>query len=232
MISFVIPAHNEQAILDAALTQLKASADALNRGYEIIVVDDASTDRTADIARSHGARVLRVEYRHIAATRNAGARSAVGDILVFVDADTLVPPQTLAAAMAALENGAIAGGATVAFDANVGLLGSMFLGMWKLLSRVTRFAAGCFIFTRHDAFIAVGGFDESYFASEEIWLSRALKAVGSFVILREQVITSGRKMRMHAPSQWVPMVFKLLFLGPRSWRSRDHLWLWYDGKRE
>jgi glycosyltransferase involved in cell wall biosynthesis len=232
LISFIIPAHNEQAVLDATLTQLIASANEVKCEYEIIVVDDASTDLTGEIAQTHGAKLVRVEYRQIAATRNAGARHANGNILIFIDADTLVGPATLAAAMTALDSGVTAGGATVHFDADVGLLGRLFVGSWNTVSRIMGYAAGCFIFTRHDAFITIGGFDEQYFASEEIWLSRSLKRVGRLVILPEHVITSARKVRMHSPWRWIPMVFKLILMGPRSWRSRDHLWMWYDGKRE
>ncbi len=217
MISFVIPAHNEEGDLAATLRQLKESADAAGRPYEIIVVDDASTDRTGEIAAAGVATVVRVEHRQIAATRNAGARRATGDVLIFVDAETLVPPETLAAALRALDDGAIGGGVGVQFDHGVGWWGRRFVMVWNIISRIMRCAAGCFIFVRQDAFIAVGGFDERYYASEEIWLSRELKRIGRFIILREQVTTSGRKVRMHPARRWIPMVFKLLLMGPRSW---------------
>src|SRR5687767_8100970 len=112
MISFIIPAYNEEALLARTLETLKESARSALDGldHEIIVVDDASTDRTAQIAREAGARVITVEHRQIAATRNAGARSAQGDVFIFVDADTLVPASTLRAALEALRHGAIGGG--------------------------------------------------------------------------------------------------------------------------
>ncbi|MDQ3205373.1 MAG: glycosyltransferase, partial [Pseudomonadota bacterium] len=90
MLSFIVPAHNEQRVIGATLQQLHAAAGALQLAYEVVVVDDASSDSTGDVARAHDALVLRVEHRHIAATRNAGAAAAAGDVLVFVDADTLV----------------------------------------------------------------------------------------------------------------------------------------------
>ena len=88
MLSFVIPAHDEPPRLPSTLQALHEAARACGVDYEIVVVDDASSDGTADVAVAQGARVVRVEHRHIAATRNAGARAAVGDVLVFVDADT------------------------------------------------------------------------------------------------------------------------------------------------
>src|SRR5688572_19307503 len=115
MISFVIPAHNEAALLGDTLRILRASADELGEPFEIIVVDDASTDATAEIARNGGARVQRIERRHIAASRNAGAKVARGELLVFVDADTHVPVETLRQALAAIRNGAVGGGSRFRF---------------------------------------------------------------------------------------------------------------------
>ena len=91
-ISIIVPAHNEEALLGGTLRALGRAAANLGEDCEIVVVDDGSTDRTAEIAATLGARVVRVDVRHIAAARNAGARAAIGDVFVFVDADTLVPP--------------------------------------------------------------------------------------------------------------------------------------------
>ena len=71
MISFIIPAYNEEAVLGATLDSILSAVEAAHMPFEIIVVDDASTDRTAEIARSKGARVVRVHKRQIAAVRNA-----------------------------------------------------------------------------------------------------------------------------------------------------------------
>ena len=78
MISLIIPAYNEEALLAGTVRALRASGDAAGVPYEIIVVDDGSTDRTAEIARTEGARVVAVTLRNIGATRNAGARVATG----------------------------------------------------------------------------------------------------------------------------------------------------------
>src|ERR1051325_852595 len=93
--SFIVPAYNEESLLGATLDTLRESASALAGGFELIVVNDDSSDRTPEIARERGIRVIDVKKRQIAAVRNAGAAVAVGEIFVFVDADTLVPKETL-----------------------------------------------------------------------------------------------------------------------------------------
>ena len=110
MISFVVPAYNEERLLGRTLVAIHAAARALAHPYELIVVDDDSTDSTAAIARANGARVVRVQFRHIARTRNAGAWAATDSTLIFVDADTIVPAAAVQATMEALGRGA-AGGA-------------------------------------------------------------------------------------------------------------------------
>ena len=72
-------------------------------------MDDASTDDTRAIAHALGARVVSVTGRHVAATRNAGARASLGKWLIFVDPDTLVTPEVVEAAIAAMRGGAVGG---------------------------------------------------------------------------------------------------------------------------
>jgi len=101
VISFIVPAHNEEACLGRTLEAIRESADFVAQPYEIIVVNDASTDSTAEIARQNNARVVDVNHRQIAATRNSGARAAAGDRLFFVDADTIINSSVVAAALRA-----------------------------------------------------------------------------------------------------------------------------------
>ena len=91
MLSFIIPAHDEELLLGATLGSLHAAAVLIGASYEVVVVDDASTDSTASIAAANGARVISVNHRKIGAARNAGAQHATGALLIFVDADTIVP---------------------------------------------------------------------------------------------------------------------------------------------
>src|SRR4029450_5818099 len=86
---------------------------------EIVVAADASAARTAAIAREHGARVVPVQHRQIAATRNAGARAATGEWLVFVDAAPAVTSAAVRGALEAMRAGAAGGGSAFRFDGRV-----------------------------------------------------------------------------------------------------------------
>ena len=142
--TFIVPAHNEERLLGRTLAALHAAARGVGEPYEIIVVDDASTDATAEIATSHGARVVNVKYRH---------------------------------------------------NEPVPFYASALLRTWLVLQRLGNMANGCFIFCPREAFVAAGGFDESLYMAEDVAMSRRLKRLGRFVVLREAVITSPRKVR-------------------------------------
>jgi glycosyltransferase involved in cell wall biosynthesis len=125
MISFVVPAYNEELELPATVAAIHQAAR--DRQYEIIVVDDASTDATAKVAAHAGSTVLSIDRRQIAAARNAGGRAAQGRILFFVDADTRLNRTHVADAIAALENGYAGGSARVVPDGFVPVWGRVFV---------------------------------------------------------------------------------------------------------
>ena len=116
MLSFIIPAHNEEDSVAATIRAIGAAAASAGATHEIVVVDDASTDRTGERAATAGARVVRATLRHIAAARNLGAHAAEGRIFVFVDADTLLGADVVAGLCRAMARGAVGGGAAVCFD--------------------------------------------------------------------------------------------------------------------
>lgn len=231
MISFVVPAYNEERLLGRTLTSIHEAARAAAEPYEILVVDDASTDSTAEIGRRHGARVLTVSFRQIARTRNAGARAASGSILVFVDADTRIAAETVRATLRAIHQGAAGGGADVRFDGTLPLWAVVLIPVLGTLMRAGRLAAGCYLFCSRRAFERTGGFDETLFAAEEIAFSRALAAWGPVVILRETVVTSGRKLRSHTGWDVLRLFGGFLKRGTRVVRDRERLSIWY-GERQ
>jgi len=231
VISFIIPAHDEAPLIGTTLQCLHEAARGLDLDYEIVVVDDASSDETALIAQSLGARVLRVEHRHIAATRNAGACAARGERFVFVDADTQVDADVVAAALRALDAGAIGGGCTIRLAGPLRWYERMAMALVMPVFRWTRIAPGCFQFCTRAAFEALGGYDERYFAAEDIVLSRALARHGRFVMLRETVCTSNRKQHTYGLGAQARLLWRFALHGSRMLRSREHLALWYGERR-
>jgi glycosyltransferase involved in cell wall biosynthesis len=231
VISFIIPAHDEARLIGATLASIRTAAESLSLVYETIVVDDASSDETGAIASASGARVLRVEHRHIAATRNAGARAAHGDIFVFVDADTRANTDVVRAALQALDTGAVGGGCSVQLPGPLAWHQSMALALTLPALRIARIAPGCFQFCTRAAFEATGGYDERLFAAEDIVMSRALARLGRFVLLREAVLTSSRKLHTFGVREHGRLLWHFLLHGRAMLRSRDRLGLWYEKRR-
>jgi glycosyltransferase involved in cell wall biosynthesis len=226
MISFVVPAHDEAELIGRTLSALHESARTVGEPYEIIVVDDASTDGTGELATKHGARLVGVNFRRIAATRNAGARAAAGERLFFVDADTVVLQRPLRAAIRVLRAGAQGGGAAVRFDGPVPLYARFLEAVaLPILLPLLRMAPGCFLFCSRRAYDAAGGFDETLAWSEEVSFANRLKRQGRFVLLREAVITSGRKVRAYSALGMLKVAARLA-LG-----RREGLDYWYGTRR-
>ncbi len=231
-ISFIVPAFNEERELGATLKALVEAGDALAGSYEIVVADDGSTDRTARIALEHGARVITARHRQIAATRNSGAGSARGEIFIFVDADTIVNGNVVQAAIRAIRDGAAGGGAAVTLDEPLPGYGKVIVPLLLKGYMLTGWAAGCFMFCTRQAFEAIGGFDEMLFGSEEITFSKALKQHGPFIMLRESVRSSARKLRIYSGREHLRIIWRFLLRGRKVLYDREAMHMWYDGRRE
>ena len=228
MISFVVPAHNEEQLIGRTLAELNRCAELLQMPYEVIVVNDASTDRTAQIATEHRAQVIDVHHRQIAATRNSGAKAAQGETIIFIDADTTVTPEALRGAIGALQKGAIGGGCRVRFDGPVPLYGHILVRViLPLALPLLRVVPGCFIFCSRSRFLETGGFDESFYCTEEVDFIKRLRKLGRIAILRDHVFTSGRKVRTHSALGMIRIGLRLLWGGQKSIRRREGLEFWY-----
>jgi cellulose synthase/poly-beta-1,6-N-acetylglucosamine synthase-like glycosyltransferase len=160
----------------------------------------------------------------------AAAQAAHGNLLVFVDADTDVSAAVLGAAVRAIRSGAVGGGARARFDGHVPLYGRALLWSWLGLQWIGRLASGCFIYCTRQAFEAVGGFDETLYVAEDVVLSRRLQRLGTFVIVREKVVTSGRTIRSQAPAEALRLLAGFVLRGPTYLRSRRGPW--YEPRRD
>src|SRR5581483_7353728 len=138
-ISVIIPAFNEERLLGETLRSVQAAMTAFTRRSwtaELIVCDNNSTDRTAEVARAAGANVVFEPVNQIARARNSGAAAASGDWLVFVDADSHPTPELFAAVAEQLSSGrCLAGGSTVRLPREY-WRANLIVRLWNGISRL------------------------------------------------------------------------------------------------
>ena len=196
----MIPAFNEERYLPHLLPSVTAARDRYRGGadaIEVIVADNCSTDRTAEIAASHGCRVVRVEKRRIGAARNGGARIAQGQILCFVDADMRIDPETFNEIDRALARPRVAAGATGAFPDrwSVGITLTVALMLpWVILLRMDTGV----VFCRREDFAAIGGYREDRLFAEDVAL---LVALWKRALPRGQHLTRATRARAIASTR-------------------------------
>ena len=235
--SIIIPAWNEAAFIEHTVSTTLAvmqEVDAQSEhGGELIVVDNNSTDDTADIAAQLGAKVVFEPVNQIARARNKGAEAATGDVLIFLDADTVCSARLLSHVLERMATQKVVGGGSeIAPDKPVGKSAMRGLNLWNWIANTAGLAAGCFVYCRRDAFDAIGGFSDRVYAGEEIFLSRALKKWArkrqmSFEIADvDPVQTSVRKLQWYSPMQLTRQV--MLVLIPGAVFSKRLCRTWYD----
>jgi glycosyltransferase involved in cell wall biosynthesis len=239
-LSVVVPAFNEERLLAGSLAAIRDAMRAFDEAgwaTELIVCDNNSTDRTAEIAREAGAAVVFEPVNQIARARNAGAARASGDWLLFVDADSYPDRDLMNEVVQAIRSGrCLAGGATVALETDDALVRWWIAG-WNFLSRRVRLAAGSFVFCEAAAFRELGGFSRELYAAEEVDLFLRLRRLArkrgrEIVILhRHPLRTSGRKAKLYTKREFFWFMLKTVLLGGRNLRSRASCYAWYDGRR-
>lgn len=239
--SIVLPAFNEEKLIGATLQAVHVAREAftsLGWESELVVCDNNSTDRTAEIARAAGAQVVFEPVNQIARARNAGAAAATGDWLVFVDADSHVNRDLFADVAEVIRDGRhLAGGCTIRLD-HAPCWAVFFVHGWTTLSRCAHWAAGSFIFVETDAFRAIGGFDQALYASEEIDLSQRLNRLARQrqlkpmrILTRHPLLTSGRKAHLYTPGEHLRFMLKIALSLGSALNRRDACPIWYDGRR-
>ncbi len=234
-LTIIVPAFNEAAYLSATLDAIEAATEHLraHSGAEVetVVVDNNSTDETASIARARGATVLREPVQGIARARNTGARHAQGDVLVFVDADVLVPPALLEAIHDAMSNpSCIGGGVDVEYQPRRRSM-RIYLSAWRLLGRRMRLVQGATQFCRRSIFEQVGGYAEQAWIGEDVDFYRSMerfaRSAGGVVRFIEQPRVQASARRF---DKW-PLWKTLLWTNPlfiALFRRRKAFWAgWY-----
>ncbi len=236
-ISVVTPAYNEEKYIGKTLEHLYESVHKLqveSSSVEIIVVDNASSDETGDAARKSGAIVINEPIQCVARARNTGARAARGEILIFLDADTIVQEGFLKSIAQVMSDPGCAGGAVDVRYRSKSFLVSIYLRLWRVVGQVLRMAQGAAQFCRRDVFNALGGYDQSLYMGEDVdfyWrLGKIARSQGlKLCYLREtSVITSSRRF-----DQW-PFWRTLVWTNPLFilvFRHRKEMWRgWYHNE--
>jgi glycosyltransferase involved in cell wall biosynthesis len=195
-ISVIIPTLNEEKYIENALFHIKKQ-----KPYEIIVADSYSEDNTVRVARRYGTTIIRAIKKNAAVGRNAGARKAMGEILVFMDADTIAFPNLLET----IEKDFRRDKRLVCWTCKVyafsplwkeHLLYDGFNGFVQSSAKMKKpKAAGVIMAVRKKAFNIVGGFDENINFCEDFDLCSRIKELGNFKFSTKTcVYTSTRRI--------------------------------------
>jgi glycosyltransferase involved in cell wall biosynthesis len=239
--SLIVPAYNEERYLPRLLDSVDAAVHPYAQGsgaVEVIVVDNASTDRTAELARVRGCRVAPCATRSIAAARNAGAAAARGEILGFVDADMRIHPGTFDAIERALASKRVVGGATGVTLERWSLGLAVTFAMFVPVVWVTRFDTGV-VFCRRRDFEAIGGYDETLRVAEDLRFLVELRRVGRRQgkrltrLPRVKAVASTRKFDQYGDWHYLTtiprMALGLVLRNPASLREIEQYW--YEPRR-
>ncbi|MBU3664842.1 MAG: glycosyltransferase [Chthoniobacterales bacterium] len=232
--SFLIPAFNEEKFVARAVGSVQRSAAGCGlAAWEVIVCDNASTDRTAAVACEAGATVVQEAHRQIARARNAAAAASSGRRLIWLDADAILTPEVLASTVQAFDSGRVCGGGAHVVLEGVELdwFSRSAMNSWNWVARNFRLAAGSYFFAVREGWEQTGGFDESVYAGEELGFALSLKKWGrarglEFRVLPHAVPSSARKIRQYTFFETFRQVLLCAWPGNRA--RRDRCAYWYE----
>jgi glycosyltransferase involved in cell wall biosynthesis len=232
-LSVIIPAYNEERCLPETLGRVGKALSIAGCLSEIIVVNNDSQDGTQRVAEVFGARVVWEKEHNIATVRNTGAEHAAGDVLVFIDADTLVPETLFQKIAAAMEDEKCFGGAVAVEWGKLQRRWMKFYLMGgKFWTTVFNMKLGAAQFCRRFIFEELGGYDRSIFMGEDVefyWrLSKFAKRNEGHLYFLEnpRVISSARRFDKMSLGK------TLLLTNPcfirLAWRKKSFWKDWYE----
>ena len=196
-ISVIIPTINEEKYLERTLKSVKAQKT--NLDCEIIVCDSGSKDHTLKIAKKYTDKIFKIEKKGIWHGRNEGAKKANGDLLVFIDADTLLPPNYLSVVHAVMQNPEIVGvSCAFRFDKEDKILRIIqeIQNRYMVIKALNGNGSliGCNIVLKRGPFFKVGGFPNA--PQEDSAMTKLMVKLGKVMYLpTPRVITSSRRVK-------------------------------------
>lgn len=203
-ISLIIPAYNEEKLIEKTLVSVLAAKKKfekdLRNTLQIVVVDNNSQDRTVEICRKYDVTILFEKINNIAKVRNIGARYASGEVLCFLDADSEVSSNIFLLIKEYMQtNKYIGGGTKFKLDRKNLIFSMIFVG--SVLATHVIGLSGVLIYTKKEYFEEIGGFNEKFYAAEDIDFVLRMREYGKKFgkhycnIYRGYVVTSSRKFK-------------------------------------
>ena len=232
-VSVIIPAFNEELALPETLERITKALSVVARPSEIIVVDNDSQDRTKQIAVAFGANVVLEKEHNIARVRNTGARNATGDVLIFIDADTLVPETLFQKITAVMEDEKCFGGAVaVEYEDFQRKWMKFYLAGWKFWGKFFNMAQGAAQFCRKSFFEELKGYDQTIFMGEDIefyWrLAKYAKGSGGYLHFIEHPTVKTSTRRFDKMSLWKTFLLTHPIFIRLTWRKKSYWKAWYE----
>ena len=235
-LTIAIPAFNEEKLLPETLAAIQDSAkvfEAMNWDWELVVCDNNSSDRTAELARDAGARVV---FESQTKSPEPGMQPVrrPEEIDHFVDV-TKPSPELFAATGKAMQQSDILGGGSTLTMGVVPLWAAFWVHLWNWISRVMRWPAGSY-FLPHESFPRTGRVFQDPYASEELEFAERLKRHGRrrqqrlHIITGQPLITSARKLSLYSPWELVRLLIATATGGRALGDPKACSW-WYDGRR-
>ncbi|MGQ9529800.1 MAG: glycosyltransferase [Candidatus Bathycorpusculaceae bacterium] len=210
-VSIIIPTLNEEKLLPHVLKHL--------RKYEVIVVDGGSKDRTVEIARNFGAKVI-ISNENIPISRNIGSRLAHNEILIQLDADTILTEDLISEIIKLMRDKRVSGGTFRLYPYDGAWYHVLFLTTTALVSKLFEKVpisckprvSGSIIFMRKSVFNRIGGYWENPVAEDQ-HIAKRLASVGKFVLINKVIYTSARR--------WIKWGFfkAILIMTVNSWMA-------------
>lgn len=232
-VSVIIPAYNEEQFLPETLGRIGEALSIVECPSEVIVVDNDSQDHTRRVAEEFGAKVFPEAEHNISKVRNTGAANSSGDVLIFVDADTLVPETLFKKIAAVMEDERCLGGAVAVEYGDLERKWMRFyLAGWRFWGRVFNMKQGAAQFCRRPVFAELGGYDRTIFMGEDVefyWrLSKLSKRRQAYLYFVEEprVVTSAR--RYDKMSLWKTLLLTHPVFIRLNWRRKSFWKDWYE----